>query len=144
MIVARPLLPIAILLSTPVYAGQAPFAASAPDFAISGKDRVYAAEQFSNTVSVINPSTNENLGVIRLGDTQPMNLSPLYKGQVLVHGLGFSPGSTNARGCIDCLEFGDLHRHGYQPREAHNLRGAITARGVLHTGRSRSLGHRAR
>ena len=91
MIVAPRLLPIAILLSTPVYAGQAPFAASAPDFAISGKDRVYAAEQFSNTVSVINPSTNENLGVIRLGDTQPMNLSPLYKGQVLVHGLGFSP-----------------------------------------------------
>jgi YVTN family beta-propeller protein len=29
--------------------------------------------------------------VIRLGDPQPMNLSPLYKGQVLVHGLGFSP-----------------------------------------------------
>ena len=36
-------------------------------------------------------STNRNLGVIRLGDPQPMNLSPLYKGQVLVHGLGFSP-----------------------------------------------------
>ena len=30
-------------------------------------------------------------GSDRLGDTQPMNLSPLYKGQVLVHGLGFSP-----------------------------------------------------
>ncbi len=55
------------------------------------RDRVYAAEQFSNTVSVIDPSTNKNLGVIRLGDPQPMNLSPLYKGQVLVHGLGFSP-----------------------------------------------------
>jgi YVTN family beta-propeller protein len=91
MIVARPLLPIVLLLSAPVYAGQAPFAASAPDFAVSGKDRVYAAEQFSNTVSVIDPSTNKNLGVIRLGDPQPMNLSPLYKGQVLVHGLGFSP-----------------------------------------------------
>ena len=48
-------------------------------------------EQFSNTISVIDPSTNKNLGVIRLGDPQPMNLSPLYKGQVLVHGLGFSP-----------------------------------------------------
>jgi YVTN family beta-propeller protein len=75
----------------PVHAGQAPFAAGAPDFPVSGRDRVYAAEQFSNTVSVIDPSTNTNLGVIRLGDPQPMNLSPLYKGQVLVHGLGFSP-----------------------------------------------------
>src|SRR3954470_12970255 len=86
------LLPILIVLaSAPAHAGQAPFAASASDFPVSGKDRVYAAEQFSNTVSVIDPSTNTNLGVIRLGDPQPMNLSPLYRGQVLVHGLGFSP-----------------------------------------------------
>jgi YVTN family beta-propeller protein len=73
------------------HAGQAPFAADAADFPVSARDRVYAAEQFSNTVSVIDPSSNENLGVIRLGDPQPMNLSPLYRGQVLVHGLGFSP-----------------------------------------------------
>src|SRR5262249_21759877 len=91
MILARLWLPIALLLSPHVYAGQAPFAVSAPDISVGGKDRVYAAEQFSNTVSVIDPSTNKNLGVIRLGDPQPMNLSPLYKGQVLVHGLGFSP-----------------------------------------------------
>lgn len=80
-----------LLASAPAQAGQAPFAAGAPDFPVSAQDRVYAAEQFSNTVSVIDPSTNTNLGVIRLGDPQPMNLSPLYKGQVLVHGLGFSP-----------------------------------------------------
>jgi YVTN family beta-propeller protein len=80
-----------LLANAPASAGQAPFAAGAPDFPVSGRDRVYAAEQFSNTVSVIDPSTNTNLGVIRLGDPQPMNLSPLYKGQVLVHGLGFSP-----------------------------------------------------
>jgi YVTN family beta-propeller protein len=80
-----------LLVSVPAHAGQAPFAAGAPDFPVSGRDRVYAAEQFSNTVSVIDPSSNRNLGVIRLGDPQPMNLSPLYKGQVLVHGLGFSP-----------------------------------------------------
>ncbi|HYR32905.1 MAG TPA: YncE family protein, partial [Burkholderiales bacterium] len=49
------------------------------------------AEQFSNTVSVTDPSTNRLLGVIRLGDPQPGNLSPLYRGQVLVHGMGFSP-----------------------------------------------------
>src|SRR5215475_5419827 len=92
MIIKRSFLPIAaVLASAQLHAGQAPFAASAPDVPVSGRDRVYAAEQFSNTVSVIDPSTNRNLGVIRLGDLQPMNLSPLYKGQVLVHGLGFSP-----------------------------------------------------
>jgi YVTN family beta-propeller protein len=73
------------------FAGQAPFAASDPDIPLSGHDRVYAAEQFSNTVSVTDPATNKLLGVIRLGDPQPANFSPLYKGQVLVHGMGFSP-----------------------------------------------------
>jgi len=72
-------------------AGQAPFSASAPGIPLSGHDRVYAAEQFSNTVSVIDPSTNTVLGEIRLGDPQPTNFSPLYHGQVLVHGMGFSP-----------------------------------------------------
>ncbi len=65
--------------------------ASAPDIPVSHRDRVYAAEQFSNTVSVIDPVDNKLLGVIRLGDPQPANFSPLYRGQVLVHGMGFSP-----------------------------------------------------
>lgn len=72
-------------------AGQAPGALSAPDIPISHHDRVYAAEQFSNTVSVTDPVDNKLLGVIRLGDPQPGNFSPLYKDQVLVHGMGFSP-----------------------------------------------------
>jgi len=71
-------------------AGQPPHSAAAPDIAISSRDRVYAAEQFSNTISVIDPASNKSLGVIRLGDPQPANLSPLYRGQLLVHGLGFS------------------------------------------------------
>ena len=58
---------VLLLTGAPAYAGQAPFAADAPNFPISGRDRVYAAEQFSNTVSVIDrltgyPSTNKNLG----------------------------------------------------------------------------------
>src|SRR5437867_10241401 len=57
---------------------------------ISHRDRVYAAEQFSNTVSVTDPADNRLVGVIRLGDPAPGNFSPLYRGQVLVHGLGFS------------------------------------------------------
>jgi YVTN family beta-propeller protein len=72
-------------------AGQAPNGTIAPDLPVSGRDRVYSADQFSNTVSVIDPATNELLGVIRLGDPQPANFSPLYHGQLLVHGLGFSP-----------------------------------------------------
>jgi YVTN family beta-propeller protein len=59
--------------------------------AASHRDRVYAAEQYSNTVSVTDPVAGKLLGVIRLGDPEPANLSPLYKGQLLVHGLGFSP-----------------------------------------------------
>jgi YVTN family beta-propeller protein len=40
---------------------------------------------------VIDPAANRLLGVIRLGDPTPANLSPLYRGQLLVHGMGFSP-----------------------------------------------------
>src|SRR6266403_1523834 len=89
---------VAVLLSGTVlasgasaWAGQAPAAASAPDIPVTHLDRVYAAEQFSNTVSVTDPADNTLLGVIRLGQPQPANFSPLYNGQVLVHGMGFSP-----------------------------------------------------
>jgi YVTN family beta-propeller protein len=72
-------------------AGQAPAAASDPDVPISHQDRVYSAEQYSNTVSVTDPVDNKLVGTIRLGDPLPANLSPLYKGQLLVHGMGVSP-----------------------------------------------------
>ena len=78
-------------VSTAASAGQVPGAASDPDIPVSHRDRVYSAEQFSNTVSVTDPVDNRLLGVIRLGDPQPGNFSPLYKGQVLVHGMGFCP-----------------------------------------------------
>jgi YVTN family beta-propeller protein len=73
------------------FAGQVPGPASAPDIPITHRDRVYAAEQFSNTVSVIDPADNRLLGVIRLGEPQPANFTPLYRGQLLVHGMGVSP-----------------------------------------------------
>ena len=73
------------------FAQQAPW--GRPDISISTHDRVYAADQTSNTVSVIDPSSNQLLGVIRLGDPVPGALSPLYRGQLLVHGLGYSPDS---------------------------------------------------
>jgi YVTN family beta-propeller protein len=93
----RILLTVTLLASTclaasdPAWAGQVPGAASDPDIPISHRDRVYAAEQFSNTVSVTDPADNKLLGVIRLGATLPASFSPLYVGQLLVHGLGFSP-----------------------------------------------------
>src|SRR6516164_6456038 len=82
---------LALAFTTPALAGQPPGTASATDIPISHRDRVYAAEQFSNTVSVTDPASNKLLGLIRLGDPQPGNFSPLYRGQLLVHGMGFSP-----------------------------------------------------
>ncbi|MBW4433259.1 MAG: YncE family protein [Pelatocladus maniniholoensis HA4357-MV3] len=58
---------------------------------ISERDRVYTADQTSNTISVINPATNTLLGRISLGNPRPNVLSPLYRGELNVHGLGFSP-----------------------------------------------------
>ncbi len=58
---------------------------------ISGSDRVYTADQTSNTISVIDPSTNTLLGTIPLG--QPRSgplLSAVYYDEVDVHGLGFA------------------------------------------------------
>src|SRR3954470_16792262 len=61
-------------------------------FALPGsRDRVYTADQNSNTVSVIDPANNALLGQIRLGNPRPDILRPLYRGEVNVHGLGFSP-----------------------------------------------------
>jgi YVTN family beta-propeller protein len=78
-------------VASAAFAGQAPYSAAASNIPVSGHDRVYSADQFSNTISVVDPSSNTLLGVIRLGDPQPANFSPLYRGQVLVHGMGFSP-----------------------------------------------------
>src|SRR6201987_6507198 len=80
---------LCFFLSTPLIAQQAPWAR--PDVPISSHDRVYTADQTSNTVSVIDPAENKLVGVIKLGDPVPGALSPLYKGQLLVHGMGYSP-----------------------------------------------------
>jgi YVTN family beta-propeller protein len=71
---------------------QAPALPGAPP--ISANDRVYTADQDSNTVSVINPKTNTVLGTIPLGkvrmDTNADVLGAMYDGEINVHGLGFS------------------------------------------------------
>jgi YVTN family beta-propeller protein len=79
------------LLASCAIAQQAPWARK--NIPITARDRVYTADQTSNTVSVIDPAANKLLGVIKLGDPVPGSLSPLYKGQLLVHDLGYSPDS---------------------------------------------------
>ena len=59
--------------------------------AVSTQDRVYTADQSSNTVSVYDPSTDKFLGVIRFGNGRPNNLSALYDKEANVHGLAVSP-----------------------------------------------------
>src|SRR3989441_9486354 len=85
----RPVVAIAALVAATAVTPECNLAGQG--IPVSHRDRVYAAEQFSNTVSVTDPADNRLVGVIRLGDPAPGNFSPLYRGQVLVHGLGFSP-----------------------------------------------------
>ena len=76
----------AVAASQPV---QAPAAYGAP--AVSFADRVYTADQTSNTVSVINPASQQVLGTLALGDQRlGGTLGPQYLKDVDVHGLGFS------------------------------------------------------
>ena len=122
-------LPACMLLAMTLSAaaGQAPGAADKPEIPISSHDRFYTSDQFSNTVSVIDPSSNRLLGVLRLGDPTPGNLSPLYKGQLLVHGMGFSPDHRTLAVIFDRLQLGDVHRYRDQCDQAHELCRALAA-----------------
>jgi YVTN family beta-propeller protein len=79
------MLPRLLVLAGAFAATQAALALPSPS------DRVYTADQNTNTVSVFDPSSNHLLGQIVLGNERPDVLSPLYRGEVNVHGLGFSP-----------------------------------------------------
>jgi YVTN family beta-propeller protein len=89
---------------------------------ISANDRVYTADQDSNTVTVISPKTDTVLGTIALGkprmDTNANVLGAMYDGQIGVHGLGFSRDgryldvidvTTNAAHVIDTVTNQVLH-----------------------------------
>jgi len=54
-------------------------------------DRVYTSNQVSNTVSVVDPSSQKLSGEIVLGKPYPNVLSPIYRGESLVHGLRYLP-----------------------------------------------------
>ncbi|WP_165969206.1 YncE family protein [Actinomadura sp. KC06] len=60
---------------------------------ISDRDRVYTADQSSNTVTVIDPASGKTLGSIRLGDQRlGLTLNPQYLDNAGVHGLGYHAG----------------------------------------------------
>lgn len=61
-----------------------------PNEGLASSDRVYTADQTSNTVSVIDPGTGTLLGTIALGDPRPGGLGALYNKQLGVHGLGYT------------------------------------------------------
>lgn len=82
---------VCMFLSHTANAGQPPYAASAPNLKITSQDRVYVSTQTSNAVSVLDPSSNELLGIIQLGGKLSETLTAVYRGQSLVHGMGFSP-----------------------------------------------------
>ena len=74
---------------TPPVPVQAPALAGAQPIAVA--DRVYTADQTSNTLTVISPATNTVLGTIALGNPRPDDLlGALYNKQINTHGLGFS------------------------------------------------------
>jgi DNA-binding beta-propeller fold protein YncE len=88
------------LLVASVSAAQAPWGKGA-DLPPAAGDRVFLADQASNSISVIDPFAGKLLGVIRLGQPLPASLRPVYRGQFLVHGLGYSPDSkTLAAVCV--------------------------------------------
>jgi hypothetical protein len=62
--------------------------AETPDIPLGSRDRVYTADQTSNTLSVYDPSSNRLVGVLRLGDVTPQNLSPLYSRGRIIAGRG--------------------------------------------------------
>lgn len=78
---------------------------------ISEEDRVYTADQASNTISVINPKKGIVLGTIPFGsirmDTGTDFLGAMYRGEIDVHGLGFSRDGRYL--CVICVTTNSVH-----------------------------------
>ena len=116
----------------PALAGQVPGAASDPDIPISHRDRVYSAEQFSNTVSVTDPCRQQaarrySARRSAAGQSQSALPRPVAGAR---HGI-FAR-SSNHRGGRDRLECRELHRYRDQLGQARHLRRALATRSVLH------------
>ena len=78
------------------------------------RDRVYTADQNSNTISVIDPVSNTLLGQIRLGNARPRNFEPALQRRDQRPWPRLFAGSQNAHRSVNCNQFRDLHRHDYK------------------------------
>ncbi len=78
---------------------------------ISDEDRVYTADQDSNTVTIIHPRKGIVLGTIPFGsirmDTGADFLGAMYHGEIDVHGLGFSKDGRYL--CVICVTTNSVH-----------------------------------
>jgi hypothetical protein len=94
----------ALLTSTvllrPAIAGQVPGAAGDPDVPVSHRDRVYAAEQFSNTESRCNPARHSSS--VSSAMARPIAPAVAQLSKILKISLKNSPGPYFARDCSSC------------------------------------------
>ena len=134
----------AVLAAPSALPARHPARLPTPDIPISHRDRVYAAEQFSNTVSVTDPADNRLLGVIQLGRAAAGELQPALSGPGAGarHGLLARPPDAG-RGLdrLNSVTFIDTATNAVKHID---LCRPLAARGVLLAGRQGGLGHRSR
>lgn len=111
---------------------------------ISSGDRVYTADQTSNTVTVINPATNQVLGTIALGEARVDGVfGPFDEDQVNAHGLGFSRDGTRLL-ALAVTSNAAMVIDGEQQGAANDLSEARAARGFHRARRQDGVGRRTR
>ena len=137
------LLPVLLfaLLSGTALAGQAPGPAASPDIPVSARDRFYSSDQFSNTVSVVDPGRQHAAGCDpprrhHAGEPEPALQAASCSSTAWASRptrktlLAVSIGS-NSVSFIDTATNAVSTRHLCRP---------LAARGLLHAGRQGSLG----
>ncbi len=115
-----------------------------PDIAVSHSDRVYAAEQFSNTVSVTDPADN----FAARGDPPRRAAAGQSEPALSGRGAGARHGlfarRQDAGGGLDRYPIPSASSTRRPIPSSTRPMSAAPARGVLHARRQRSLGHGAR
>ena len=81
------------LIAGSTWAGQAPGAAAGPDFPLPHRDRVYAAGQFSNTLSITDTASNKLLGSLGWANPSRPTSARYTPARVIVQGSATKPGN---------------------------------------------------
>ena len=87
---------------------------------------------------------NRLLGVIRLGDPVPGGAQPALSRPVACARPRILAGPPHARGRLDRLQFGHVHRHGDQCDQGRRLHRPLSARGFFHARWKRTVGDGSR